>query len=296
MISLLSLAISVSALPFAAKLDVPVEACNVFDSPYSCENSTAITSDSCCFERPGLLLVTQFWDYSPESADLVENKKRDCNITSPIAKPSLNPVEKSFTIHGLWSDYCATPDGGSAGWPEFCDPSLEVQPEDLEQLIGTTFNKPELLKTMQTYWINSADSNVDSDVDATLWAHEYNKHGTCMNTVRPSCFTENYQEGEAAVHFFEKVVDLWKGIKTYEALEKAGILPTTEKKYSIEDIKSALKKSFYGHEVSISCRGLYLNEIWNYYHVRGSVLTGDYKPVDMIGSDGCPDEIWYLPK
>lgn len=54
------------------------------DSPFSCQNNTAV-ADSCCFNAPGgALLQTQFWD------------------TDPATGPA-----DSWTIHGLW--YVHTP-------------------------------------------------------------------------------------------------------------------------------------------------------------------------------------------
>lgn len=61
---------------------------------------------------------------------------------------------------------------------------------------------------MQQYWV---DINGD---DETFWAHEWGKHGTCINTIDPSCYT-NYTPQEEVGDFFQKVVDLFKGLDTY---------------------------------------------------------------------------------
>ena len=58
-----------------------------FSSPLSCSSSS--TSASCCYESPGgLLLQTQFWDYSP----------------------SIGPSD-SWGIHGLWCVQSKPPSG-----------------------------------------------------------------------------------------------------------------------------------------------------------------------------------------
>lgn len=52
------------------------------NTPLSCGSATA--TDTCCTNVPGgLLLQTQFWDYSP----------------------STGPTD-SWTVHGLWPDNC----------------------------------------------------------------------------------------------------------------------------------------------------------------------------------------------
>lgn len=41
------------------------------------------------------------------------------------------------------------------------------------------------------------------------------KHGTCINTIDPSCYT-NYKPQEEVGAYFNKVVDLFKGLNTYK--------------------------------------------------------------------------------
>ena len=56
-------------------------------------------------------------------------------------------------------------------WGQFCDPSREEN--DIAGLLQNQGQTP-LLSFMQTYW---KDDNGD---DNSFWAHEWNKHGTCM--------------------------------------------------------------------------------------------------------------------
>jgi len=52
-----------------------------FDGPVSCQNSTPITGDSCCFVHPGgRMLLTQFWDQEVHAGG----------------------AEEDWTLHGLW--------------------------------------------------------------------------------------------------------------------------------------------------------------------------------------------------
>lgn len=288
--------------------------------PYSYENTTVIEGHECCYNQDGIFLLAQFWDYNPSKFAIAVNgtnstreqvdqaaytegigyygfndilKKIWSQFT--IDKSSDMPIEKSFTIHGLWSDWGPK----LFEWNEFCQPDIEVDADqvNITELIGTTFGKPELLRLMETYWINTENSNVADSSDEELWTHEYNKHGTCMNTVDPQCFNGEYKDYEAPVNFWQKVVDVWETLNTYEFLSREGIVPTVDHTYKKDDILAALKNSHSDKEVYIGCttEGA-LDEVWFYYHIKGSVFTGDYKPVDSVGTVSCPDNIWYIPK
>jgi ribonuclease T2 len=62
---------------------------------------------------------------------------------------------------------------------------------------------------MQTYW---KDYNGN---DESFWEHEWSKHGTCINTLNPSCYT-GYTAKEELLDFFEVTVQLFKGLDTYK--------------------------------------------------------------------------------
>jgi ribonuclease I len=47
-----------------------------------------------------------------------------------------------------------------------------------------------------------------------LWEHEWATHGTCINTLDPSCYT-GYQTGEEAADFYETVVNLFQTLPSY---------------------------------------------------------------------------------
>jgi len=61
---------------------------------------------------------------------------------------------------------------------------------------------------MNTYWISDDESNED------FWEHEWSTHGTCINTLKPSCYSD-YTTGEEAADFFEIVVNLFQTLDTY---------------------------------------------------------------------------------
>jgi ribonuclease T2 len=145
---------------------------------------------------------------------------------------------------------------------------------------------------MQQYWV---DINGD---DETFWAHEWGKHGTCINTITPSCYT-NYTPQEEVGDFFQKVVDLFKGLDTYkvcnyhpssetntaclilfQALAAAGITPDSSKTYSLSDIQAALSNLHGGASVYIGCSSGSLNQVWYFYNVAGNAIDGQYQAVD----------------
>ena len=142
----------------------------------SCQNTTAV-SDLCCFNAPGgQLLQTQFWD------------------TSPSTGPS-----NSWTIHGLWPDHC---DGT---YDSNCDASRAYTKITA---ILQSYGKTDLLSYMNTYWV---DINGD---DESFWEHEWGKHGTCISTLEPSCYT-SYTPQEEVPDFFQKTVDLFQTLDSY---------------------------------------------------------------------------------
>lgn len=325
-ITILSLAISASSMP-TWPFNVPeyqVDSCssvmlNPF-FPYSCENNSAIIEqESCCFETYGIILQAQFWDYDPKKLQTAINgtSQLKAEIDSNngyfqgkgffgigdwlkdiwqqfhLDKSSDMPIEKAFTIHGLWDDRC---DGT---WDEYCQPQLEVSndKDNITDIIVNQFNDPELFELMSKYWINTLNSNVADDSSIELWEHEYNKHGTCMNTIMPKCFTGDYQQWQSPVEFWKKTTKIWDDLNSYEFLSRQGIIPTVKSTYKKSDIETALSNSHNGKQIYIGCTddGA-LDEVWYYYLVKGNVLTGDYKPIDSTGSSSCPENIWYIPK
>jgi ribonuclease T2 len=61
---------------------------------------------------------------------------------------------------------------------------------------------------METYWLS------DDESANKFWVHEWNTHGTCINTIDPSCYTD-YTDNEEVGDFFQEVVTLFKSLDTY---------------------------------------------------------------------------------
>ncbi|KAF4487993.1 ribonuclease T2 family [Fusarium agapanthi] len=227
------------------------------DLPLSCHNTTAV-EDTCCFIPAGQLLQTQFWD------------------SDPVAGP-----HDSWTIHGLWPDYC---DGT---YPQFCDKSREYT--NIKDLV-TKFLGKKTVSYMDKYWV-SQDGN-----DESLWEHEFSKHGTCISTLEPSCYT-NYETGAEAADYVKKTISLFKTLPTYKWLAEAGIKPSKTKTYTADEIVDALAEH-HGARVTIGCSNGSLSEVWYHFNVKGSLQDGQFVSTEPDGSkSSCPDRgIKYAPK
>ncbi|MCJ1342614.1 ribonuclease T2-like [Peltigera leucophlebia] len=222
-------------------------------------SSGATTTNYCCFNYPGgLLLQTQFWD------------------TNPPTGPS-----DSWTIHGLWPDNC---DGT---YEANCDPAREYT--NIRQIISDA-GATDLLSYMNTYWKDYQGN------DESFWSHEWGKHGTCISTLETSCYT-NYVPKEEVVAFFQKAVDLFKTLPSYQFLSTAGIVPSTTATYTASAINAALRTPR-GVNAIIQCKDGALDEIWYFYNVQGSVQSGTFFATNPVGTtSSCPSTgIRYLPK
>ncbi|KAJ5578124.1 uncharacterized protein N7459_007088 [Penicillium hispanicum] len=233
-----------------------LETCS--DTVLSCHNTTAV-SNMCCFNYPGgSLLQVQFWD----------------------TDPSTGPTD-SWTIHGLWPDYC---DGD---YGEDCDDSRKVS--DVSSILRDQ-GRTELLEYMETYWLSDDESN------NAFWEHEWNTHGTCINTIEPSCYTD-YYENEEVGDFFQQVVTLFKSLDTYTALSDVGITPSNDKTYTLSEIQAALGDIHNGYDATLLCDDDTLYEVYYYFNVYGSAVNGTYEATSPLEDSDCPSSgIKYPPK
>jgi hypothetical protein len=74
-----------------------------------------------------------------------------------------------------------------------------------------------------------------------VFQHEWDNHGTCYNTLRPSCLPPNSPEGAEAVAFFQQVVALFRTLPTYDWLAQQGITPHPSRSYTLSELTDALK-------------------------------------------------------
>ncbi|ORY89106.1 ribonuclease T2-like protein [Leucosporidium creatinivorum] len=257
MLALLHIAV---ALPLAAALPTSLdrraaETCPA-SSPLSCPTPSG-SVDTCCTNSPGgQMLLTQFWD------------------TNPVTGPT-----DSWTIHGLWPDHC---DGT---YDSTCDSSRVYT--NISAILSEG-GAQSTLDYMNVYW---KDYNGD---DESFHEHEWSKHGTCISTLDPDCYS-NYQPQEEVVDFFEKTVELFKQLPTYDWLSAAGIVPSNSKTYTLAQLQ-AVAKSRFGQPITWGCRSGVLNEAHYGYYTRGNVVSGEFIPADVDKST-CPSTgIKYVPK
>jgi ribonuclease T2 len=233
------------------------------DTPLSCSSGGVPPGvDKCCYEAPGgVLVLTQFWNYNP----------------------SLGPVDE-FTLHGLWPDKC---DGT---YDASCNPSLNIK-GSVESILVGGFGDAALYAYMKDNWKGLPDKG-----DEYLWTHEFNKHGTCVNTIHPDCYGAEFKPNQNIYDYLRIATELHKTLPTYTYLAAAGITPSASKTYTKAEIQAALDKGF-GSSVYFACDGSALNEIWYFHHLQGSLLGQRFHALDALANGDCPASgIKYLPK
>lgn len=196
------------------------------------------------------------------------------------------PLPSSIFLAPVYSPFNSRPDNCDGTFDANCDTSRAYT--NITAILSA--GAPDTLSYMQTYWKDYQGH------DETFWEHEWGKHGTCMSTLNPSCYT-NYQSCQEAVDFFNTAVAVFKTLPSYTWLQQAGIVPSTTKTYTLAAIQAALK-SHHGHNVIINCKSGALNELWYQFNVQGSIASGKFVASDPVGSGStCPSTgIKYLPK
>ena len=223
-------------LRFANGYEIPLRADDSCSHPsLSCPSHLPSPVDSCCLNHPsGHFLLTQFWD----------------------AKPALGASD-SWTIHGLWPDFCA------GGFDQFCDTSRSYF--NISDILEATASSSDLLTFMNGNWL-SLNHNNDH-----LWAHEWNKHGTCISTLEPNCYSDDSTKFDAVLDYFNRATNLYSTLDTYQTLADHLILPSHHKTYTLSALQDAVSPSHDDYEVTFRCYGHELQEIWYHYYVRGSL-------------------------
>ncbi|KAI1258599.1 ribonuclease T2 [Xylariaceae sp. FL1019] len=267
--------------------------------------------DTCCVETyGGLILQTQFWN----------------TYTGLESEGQLLP-EDSWTIHGLWPDFC------NGSYTQYCDLSRQYDPEPAPNTTnglpdGTPvapwtgepisdfieqFGRYDLLAYMKKFWTGLNQPSY------YLWAHEYSKHATCYSTFDIECYGPQYVEHSEVVDFFETVVSYYQNLPTWGWLSAKGIRPSNTTSYSLSEIQGALTDGF-GKLPYLGCTGPKYNETdagkgssdagytifdeaWYYYHVYGKVQRAQPVPVHANISGGsvtscakAPNSIWYYER
>lgn len=82
------------------------------------------------------------------------------------------------------------------------------------------------------------------------------------------------------VDYFQKTIELFKGLDSYKFLAFAGITPSATTTYTSAAIEQALGRFRLGVNATIGCtKAGELNQIYYHFNVAGSAQDGLYVPV-----------------
>ncbi|KAI3516454.1 hypothetical protein L1887_15370 [Cichorium endivia] len=132
-----------------------------------------------------------------------------CDTKQSCCYPTTGKPASDFGIHGLW------PNRNDGSYPSNCDAST---PFDASKI-------SDLTNQMRSEWPTLSCPSNDG---LTFWGHEWDKHGTCSESVL----------NQHA--YFATALSLKNEINLLHALQSAGIGPNGQQ-YSLDSIKSAIK-------------------------------------------------------
>ncbi|KAG0499639.1 hypothetical protein HPP92_004330 [Vanilla planifolia] len=171
-----------------------------------------------------------------------------CDSQHSCCYPLSGKPASDFGIHGLW------PNNNDGSFPSNCDPN---SPFDSSQI-------SDLTNSLNANWpsLSCPSSNSES-----FWTHEWQKHGTCAESV----FDEH--------GYFSAALDLKAKADVLQMLSSSGIEPNNNS-YDLRSIKGAIQAGI-GHEPGIEC---------NKDRSGNSQLYQVYLCVDSSGSSfvSCP--------
>ncbi|XP_045476052.1 ribonuclease T2-like [Harmonia axyridis] len=150
------------------------------------------------------LILAQLWPVTECINWRARDPKNMCNL----------PKNKNaFTVHGLWPSK-----SGTLG-PKFCKTDLQYSPNTLNPIITD----------MNERW---------TDIHAvkgrsTFWEHEWKKHGTCAQTLKPL---------KGVLNYFQETLRLQNQYDISQALRDRRITPGGS--YKLGDIYDALIAKF----------------------------------------------------
>ncbi|GMJ05667.1 RIBONUCLEASE 1, ribonuclease 1 [Hibiscus trionum] len=139
---------------------------------------------------------------------------------SSCCYPTTGKPAADFGIHGLWPNY------NDGSYPQNCDPNNPFDESKISDLISN----------MRRNWPTLA---CPSGSGETFWSHEWEKHGTCSESV----FDQH--------SYFETTLGLKQQTNLLQALKTAGI-KADGRTYSLGDIKDAIKEGT-GYTPWIEC-------------------------------------------
>ncbi|XP_028165958.1 ribonuclease Oy [Ostrinia furnacalis] len=162
-----------------------------------------------------ILIFTQQW---PETVckEWIHNK--------PSHSCVMPKQPDSWSIHGVWPTKF-----GTKG-PGFCNRTWLFDPEQVKPIETQLLEK----------WTN-IEGNTG---EYSLWAHEWNKHGTCAAVLEPL---------NSELKYFSQGLSWGETYSMSTILANSGIIPDDEKLYTLTAIHNVLVVSL-GVNPSIQCR------------------------------------------
>lgn len=163
------------------------------------------------------------WDYLIFTQSWPVTVCKDWKHNKPNHGCNYPKTKGTWTIHGIW------PTKGSSG-PEGCN--------------STWLFDPEQVRPIEDQLEQSWPDVHKGDGIYNLWAHEWNKHGTCAAILES--FNSEFK-------YFNKGLDLHKQYSMNDILQDAKILPSDTKTVSFNEINEALVSKL-GKTPSIRCK------------------------------------------
>jgi ribonuclease T2 len=179
------------------------------------------------------------------------------------------------------------PDNCDGSYEQYCAPQREVS--NITEILAES--APSTLEYMKRYW---KDWQGD---DEGFWEHEFNKHGTCISTLEPDCYTD-FNVRHDVIDYFKRSVGVFQALPSYQWLAEAGIVPSSTASYSLAQIQAVLRAR-HGQNVIINCnRNNEIKELWYHFNVKGSTQEGEFIPSPPVGSPSTckATGIKYIPK
>jgi len=161
------------------------------------------------------------WDMLGITVNWPETSCRQMNRSHHICHEPSNLDD--WTIHGLW------PNRMSGGWPQYCTRE-QFDPNEIKDLM------PEMDKD----WPNLMQDRPHYD----FWTHEYEKHGTCAETL-PALSSE--------YKYFEKTLEIHEDMDIINNLMRSGIIPSNDKTYELNEFIKGFQEITGGSECEIKC-------------------------------------------
>ncbi|XP_045494672.1 ribonuclease Oy [Colias croceus] len=162
-----------------------------------------------------LLIFTQNWP----ATVCKEWKKMD-----PMHKCSMPRKNDAWSIHGIWPTKL-----GTIG-PAFCN--------------RTWFFDPEKIRPIEDKLLEEWTNIFNGTSNYALWAHEWNKHGTCAAVLEPL---------SSEFKYFSMGLDWLEKYSMGKILNDANISPSNSKDYHITEINNAIKSAL-NIDPAIECR------------------------------------------